>query len=491
MLQKFSVILAPLILLLLTACFPLAGTLEVGVETPTASAGTPEFVVTPEPTPAALTGTVSGRVCYPSEFIPAMTAYFQQTSDGSLTEITIAENQATYTAELAPGTYRAFAWVEETQLGGAFTAYVACGYAETCTDHALLSFEVQAGQETTHVDICDWPFPAEQLPLPIPPTSGNPTLAGMIYNTSEGTLFRLDANGSARSLSSALGMVISPDQTYGLYPQNGDLFVTHLTTGEQINLTNTPDIIEILYQWPLQDTIFFTALPAGDGGGPGATGGLYRIRPDGTGYTVIDAETNAGNFAISPDGRFAAYGSGLNAFLYDLELNQRGVFDPTTFGLSSPNGLYVSSPSWAPNGQKIAWITQGDFNGQGAFAVVVFDLNTHTYEIIHPYQIIGMDGFLPPARFSPDGNWVAFQAFEEDFTRNGVWVASVGDPNQSIETFLGVQSSSPFWSPDGQWVAFHQYVEAEQAQRVFLFNPGSNSIFMVPELPLNANVIDW
>lgn len=485
-----------IILFLTTACVPLVGNIDLAVQTSTPdSIPSPiaeEATTLPEPTPMPTSaGTVNGRVCYPSEFIPAMTAYFQQTPSGALTELSIAEGQLNYSIELAPGTYRAFTWTEKYQIASAYTGYTACGYGNTCTDHTLLSFDVVAGQELSGIDICDGPYPVDQLPLPRPVSENDPAMNGLIYSLPEGPLYRIDVNGHATPLNSALGVVISPDGNSGLYPFNGDLYVMSLAGGEPTNLTNTPDTIEILYQWPLQDRIFFTALPGGQGDGPGFTGGLYSIRTDGTDFTAIDPDTNTANFAVSPDGRFVAYGVGQTGYLYDLQLNQRAVFDPTTFGINSEHGLYISSPAWSPNSQKLAWITQGDFMGQGAFAVVVFDLLTSTTEIIHPYHIVGMDGHLPPAKFSPDGNWIAFGAFDQDPTQYGVWVASVGDPNQSTQFFMGSYSNTPFWSPNGRWLAYQQYAEAEQVNKVFVYDITLNVILQAVQLPPNANLVDW
>ncbi|HNB52470.1 MAG TPA: hypothetical protein PK530_11025 [Anaerolineales bacterium] len=490
MLFKKFIFLATIFLFLTTACVPFVGNIDLGVETstPTTSTETPA----PEPTPLpASTGTVSGRVCYPSEFIPAMTAYFQQTSSGALTELAIAESQLTYTIELAPGTYRAFSWTEKYQIASAYTGYVACGYGITCTEHSLLTFEVIAGQELTNIDICDGPYPVDQLPLPHPVSENDPALNGLTYSLPEGPLYRIEADGNAAPLNSALGVVISPDKTSGLYPFNGDLYVMSLAGGEPTNLTNTPDIIEILYQWPVQDRIFFSALPAGQADGPGMTGGLYSIRPDGSSLTAIDPNTNSGNFAVSPDGRFVAYGAGPTGYLYDLQLNQRAVFDPTLFGINSASGLYLTSPAWSPDSQKLAWITQGDFMGPSAVAVVVFDLLASTNEIIHPYHIVGMDGYLPPAKFSPDGHWIAFTAFDDDPTQYGVWVASAGDPNQSTQFFMGSYSNSPFWSPDGSKLAYQQYVETEQSNRIFIYDIVNNTIIQAVQIPPNANLIYW
>ena len=96
---------------LISACAPLSGTLEVGLATPTPEPGTEPA---PDPAPATHTpeavstlGTVTGSICYPSEAIPAMTAYFEDQVSGQVSQLAIAENQGIYSVELDPGEYLA------------------------------------------------------------------------------------------------------------------------------------------------------------------------------------------------------------------------------------------------------------------------------------------------------------------------------------------------------------------------------------------------
>jgi hypothetical protein len=177
-------------LLLLPAIFLAACSL---LQAPAETAAPPETALPSETATAVATagptqtqpslGQVSGQVCYPSEFIPAMTAYFLETNSQAYTELPIAEDQGQYAVDLPPGNYLVFAWRQEYQLGGAYTNYVACGYGEACTDHNLLEVTVISGQAVSGIDICDWVI--VDLPIPDGPSGGEPPegLAGLVYRT--------------------------------------------------------------------------------------------------------------------------------------------------------------------------------------------------------------------------------------------------------------------------------------------------------------------
>jgi hypothetical protein len=100
---------------------------------------------------------LSGAVCYPSEYIPAMNAFFRDTTTGQTWTLPIALDQSTYQVGLPAGTYLAFAYrADLPTFGGAYTAFVPCGSTAACTDHTLLPVTVQHGQTAGGVDLCDW-----------------------------------------------------------------------------------------------------------------------------------------------------------------------------------------------------------------------------------------------------------------------------------------------------------------------------------------------
>lgn len=164
----------------------------------------PTEEIVPTDSPAPTTGTISGSICYPSEFIPAMTAYFEETGSSTATELQIAENQSSYSIDLPPGTYTAYVWRDGYELGGSYSQAVPCGLHVSCTDHSLIPVTVTAGTEVTGVDLCDWYGEAGDVPLPpgaAPPTA-TPPPGGVSFNC-DGTYQRIritDAGAGGKTL---------------------------------------------------------------------------------------------------------------------------------------------------------------------------------------------------------------------------------------------------------------------------------------------------
>jgi len=99
-------------------------------------------------------GTVTGEICYPSEFNPPMTLYFQPVGSGQIIQFSIPENYMTYSLLLPNGTYYAYAWAPGFNLEGAYVD----------DEGVLKPFEVRGGKTTSGIRICDWsqdhhPFP--------------------------------------------------------------------------------------------------------------------------------------------------------------------------------------------------------------------------------------------------------------------------------------------------------------------------------------------
>jgi len=91
-------------------------------------------------------GTVTGEICYPSEFNPAMTLYFEQVGTNQITQFSIPENHMTFSVLLPNGTYYAYAWAPGFNLEGAYVN----------GDGTLKAFDVEGGRTTSGIRICDW-----------------------------------------------------------------------------------------------------------------------------------------------------------------------------------------------------------------------------------------------------------------------------------------------------------------------------------------------
>jgi hypothetical protein len=95
-------------------------------------------------------GTVSGSLCYPSEFNPPMTLYFEKAGTNETIQFSIPENQNFYSALLPNGRYYAFAWAPNYNLEGAYVD----------SSGLMKSFAVVGGQTTVDINLCDWsPYP--------------------------------------------------------------------------------------------------------------------------------------------------------------------------------------------------------------------------------------------------------------------------------------------------------------------------------------------
>lgn len=133
------------------------------------------LALTPAPTaaPSSL-GTIEGLLCYPSEGVPPMELYFEEVNTQLVENFSHPGGTMDYSVDVPPGTYIAYAWrPPEYLIGGAYTQAVPCGLSVNCTDHSLIQFQVQAGQTTSNIDICDYYGEPGFIPQPagvVPPT---------------------------------------------------------------------------------------------------------------------------------------------------------------------------------------------------------------------------------------------------------------------------------------------------------------------------------
>ena len=91
-------------------------------------------------------GEVTGSICYPSEFNPPLTLYFEQKGTDQVIQFYIPQNTPTYKVLLPTGTYYAYAWAPGYNLEGAYVD----------SNFLMKSFVINSGQMTTDIDLCDW-----------------------------------------------------------------------------------------------------------------------------------------------------------------------------------------------------------------------------------------------------------------------------------------------------------------------------------------------
>ncbi|MDQ3097892.1 MAG: hypothetical protein M3Q61_06970 [Chloroflexota bacterium] len=124
---------------------------------------------TPATAASGATGTITGKLGYPSDFIPELTVYAIRQGDPSryfsVNTPLVAQAPAgsvSYTiAGVEPGTYVVIAYARSspagTTKGGAWTAYARCGLTASCPlDHTLIPVVVTGGGTAGGADVTDW-----------------------------------------------------------------------------------------------------------------------------------------------------------------------------------------------------------------------------------------------------------------------------------------------------------------------------------------------
>jgi hypothetical protein len=93
---------------------------------------------------------MNGSLCYPSEYIPAMTVYLKSTKSGKIYKLVTKEDQKFFKFSNIPyGEYCCYAYTLDktvTDIDGnknkascGFTKAVVCGLSVDCNDHTLTS----------------------------------------------------------------------------------------------------------------------------------------------------------------------------------------------------------------------------------------------------------------------------------------------------------------------------------------------------------------
>jgi Tol biopolymer transport system component len=258
-----------------------------------------------------------------------------------------------------------------------------------------------------------------------------------------------------------------------------DLWLLEIATGERRRLTDTPDRSEVNPTWwaGRPDVIVF--------GSDTETGMMHSNYPsvvnlDGTGYQVLDPE-RGGEFDLAPDGLRIAYG-GFDQEGRIYRWSEGWVaFDPAEYGLSVEKLFW---PSWSPDGRHLAWKVSGNLweNGNTQIGVAVFDLENKTAELLHVFQPIG-GGMVPHyLEWSPDGEWLAITAHNEDAEmgrRPNLWILH---PGHTEEIKIG-EGTLPVWRYDGEYLAFGA-PNAEGFLEVWLAKTGTWEIEKVSDIPI-------
>ena len=113
------------------------------------------------------TGSISGHLSYPSDFIPPLRVVAFNAANYSIYYfIDTPQNQFEYILpDLPSGVYHIVSYnIGSDMLAGGYTQMVPCGLAYGCNDHSFIDVTVTAGLTTTDIDPGDWYADAGTFP---------------------------------------------------------------------------------------------------------------------------------------------------------------------------------------------------------------------------------------------------------------------------------------------------------------------------------------
>jgi Tol biopolymer transport system component len=329
--------------------------------------------------------------------------------------------------------------------------------------------------------------PERTPPTPTPVT----TLPGLVYHTDDGLW--LDRGGQRARLLDRHVAQLSPDGVHALYVagdgDDRDLWLAVLPLGEQHNLTSAAERHEATPRWwaAQPEVAVFSSLPPGQPLGIGAVGYLTTVNMDGSDYRILDDQHYLNSPpAPAPDGKTIAYGSSGGGWLYRWDTGPQ-PFDPADYDLDSAGELELGSPAWSPGGTKLAWLLAGDLNSDGGFrwGVAVFDLIARTGQVLHVYSADGGDGWPLAPVWSPDGTWLAFEAWAATANEASIWVVRADGHGEEVICLGG---RHPVWSSDGHWLALKDPTQDKPGH--WMANVGTWNLLAL-DLPLDAHIVDW
>jgi len=121
----------------------------------------------------AETGSISGDLGYPSEYIPPMRVVAFDVNSPGYYYVDTLRNQGSYQiGGLPAGTYHVLAFIREEgpDISGGYSEFVICGMTVDCSDHSLVDVVVYSGEVTENVDTVDFYAQPGEADWPEDPT---------------------------------------------------------------------------------------------------------------------------------------------------------------------------------------------------------------------------------------------------------------------------------------------------------------------------------
>ena len=172
---------------------------------------------------------------------------------------------------------------------------------------------------------------------------------------------------------------------------------------------------------------------------------LWRVSLDAPDSTVQIGEVGSPAWApaLSRRGYRLAYERSIRSLsIWDLDLSGSGEKQPHVLVSSTSETDQGPSPQFSPDGKKLAFMS----DRAGTMEIWVSNRDGS-----NPYQLTAV-GVAGTPRWSPDSQWIAFDAHTPDGPK--ILTINVNGGAPTVLTPEKFESEVPGWSRDGKWVYF-------------------------------------
>jgi len=114
-------------------------------------------------------------------------------------------------------------------------------------------------------------------------------------------------------------------------------------------------------------------------------------------------------------------------------------------------------------------------------AILIFDMDTGTVEMLHPFAPLRYGGLIPAPIWSPDGQWLALVVIAHEGAGAGTWPVAADGSGDALLTEDVM--TNPFWTGDRQLVW-------NDCHAAWLFNSATWTQDSVA-LPRDAYAVGW
>lgn len=190
--------------------------------------------------------------------------------------------------------------------------------------------------------------------------------------------------------------------------------------------------------------------------------GFWRIlviNADGTGQTILTLGGNVrdSNAEFSPDGAKIAFDRRVSTQVDIFVTNSDGT---NPVAVTSNTGTITNAdPSWSPDGTKLAFVS--DRGGQRKLEIWVVSVDGSGLVQLTSNVQMGADSFGPiyssdlSPSWSPDGSRIAFSSNRDGLSSSEIYVVNADGSNPTRLTSAN-RNHYPTWSPDSQKIAFYR-----------------------------------